>query len=372
MKASFLSRVSGTATTSLLNTRTLAILALVGANLIWGGSAAASKPVLERIPPITTASIRVAIALVLLSVILRHRHVRVATGTAPVLLGLTGVALFCACQNLGLRVVDATTTSLIGAAIPILTVGFAALLIGERLSVRRAVGIAVSMLGVGIIMLPGSGEPVDAIVAASLLPLASTASFAAYNVLGRRAFGQGNAIAIVAGSTRYGLIFLLPCTVVELIQEDIGQVTMPDTLLLLYLGAGCSAVAFLLCGHGLTHIEASHGAVFGNIKPLVGVAFSVVLLGEPLSLLQVLGGLLVVAGVGIACHHQQKAGGRAGRRTMDAPLITPALVRSWSSTTILKTNTRVGEDLVSFRSARREDTRSSPTGNYFENRSNAR
>jgi hypothetical protein len=37
-------------------------------------------------------------------------------------------------------------------------------------------------------------------------------------------------------------------------------------------------------------------------------------------------------------------------------------------TTILKTNTRVGEDLVSSRRANREDTRSSPAGNNFEKR----
>lgn len=333
MTASFPSRVPRTVATTLLNPRMLATLAFVGANLIWGGSAAASKPVVERIPPLTTASIRVAIALVVLCVIRRYRHERVATGMAPALLGLTGVALFCACQNLGLRVADATTTSLIGAAIPVLTVGLAAVLIGERLSTRRAVGIVVSMLGVGAIMLLGSDQPGDMAVAGSLLPLASAASFAAYNVLGRRTFGQGNAISIVAGSTRYGLIFLLPFAILELVREDIGKVTMPDTLLLLYLGAGCSAVAFLLCGYALTHVEAGHGAIFGNLKPLVGVALSVVLLGEPLSLSQVLGGLLVVAGVGIASRRKQGDWGGARRRTIDTRPITPVIARPWSSLT---------------------------------------
>jgi hypothetical protein len=38
------------------------------------------------------------------------------------------------------------------------------------------------------------------------------------------------------------------------------------------------------------------------------------------------------------------------------------------TTAILKTNTRVGEDLVSSRSGRRQDTRSSPTGDHLRNR----
>lgn len=74
---------------------------------------------------------------------------------------------------------------------------------------------------------------------------------------------------------------------------------IPDVLLLLYLGAGCSAAAFILCGYGLSHIEAGHGAVYGNLKPVVGVALAVMVLGEPLGASQVAGGLLVLLGIGV-------------------------------------------------------------------------
>lgn len=129
-------------------------------------------------------------------------------------------------------------------------------------------------------------------------------SFAIYAVLGRRAFGQGSGLALVAGSTRYGLLCLLPFTVLELTAKDFGSVTVQDGLLLLYLGAGCSALAFLLCGYGLRHLEASHSAVYGNIKPLAGVALAVGLLGEPLTINQIGGGMLVLLGVGVASSWQ--------------------------------------------------------------------
>lgn len=299
---------------------TLPGLALAGANVLWAGSAAASKAALDGITPLLLASARVAIALLILRMILAWRGQEVATGRAPALLGLTGVALFCAFQNVGLLFADATTTALIGAATPVLTVGMAILFLGERPGFTRATGLAISLTGVAFVVMASPGGLALSAAASSLLPLASASSFALYNVIGRRAFAGTGALSLVAGSTRYGLMFLLPVTILEMMQTSPKPVTPHDGLLVLYLGAGCSALAFILCGYGLTHLEAGHGAVFGNLKPIVGVGLSMVLLGEPLSVNQVVGGLLVLFGVGLT---GRKASGPGHR----APLAPIAEVR---------------------------------------------
>lgn len=94
-------------------TRTTAVLALTGANPLRGGSAAASKAALPHLPPVTLATLRVALALTVLRLLLARTGDRPATGIVPALLGLTGVTLFCVCQNVGLGVADAATTSLL-------------------------------------------------------------------------------------------------------------------------------------------------------------------------------------------------------------------------------------------------------------------
>src|ERR687898_2426514 len=83
--------------------RTLAVLALVGANVIWGASAVVSKAVLAHIPPVTLACLRIGIALAVLLPLVARAGERPTRGSAPALLGLTGVALFCLLQNVGLR-----------------------------------------------------------------------------------------------------------------------------------------------------------------------------------------------------------------------------------------------------------------------------
>lgn len=286
-----------------LQPRLLAILALFSANVIWAGSAVASKATLAHMQPLTMTSLRAAIAVVILTTLLRLRGVPVATGRIPALLGIMGVGLFGACQNVGLLFADATTTALLGAATPILTMALAVPMLGERLSGFQVTGMTIAFAGVGLIVLLGTGSMQGAAALANVLPLASAICFAAYNVIGRTAFRRENTLALVAGGARYGLLFLLPFTAFELTMTQPGAFSVQDVALLVYLGAGCSVVAFLLSGYGLSHMEAGHSGIYGNLKPVVGVILATTLLGEPLRMVQVGGGALVLLGIGIASWH---------------------------------------------------------------------
>lgn len=242
------------------------------------------------------------------------------------MLGLTGVAVFCASQNLGLRYATASTTALLNGAIPVLTALLAAAFLGERFGGRRLAGSLVALAGIVTLVLRGSGASPGATALGNLLPLASAVSFATYAVLGRRVFVGGNTLAVVAGSVRYGLLFLLPGAVPELATGGLGPVTARDGMLLLYLGAGCSALAFVLGGYGLAHLEAGHGAAFGNLKPLIGVTLAVTLLGEPMTGGQLGGGVLVLLGLlflwpGRMRPSRPAAGKKRGRQVSYAAIV---------------------------------------------------
>lgn len=278
----------------------VAALALIAANAVWGGSAVASKAALESIPPMSLALLRVAVGYAILRLLLAKTGGRAATGRDPALLGLTGVALFCATQNLGLRYASAGTTALLNGAIPVLTLLLAALFLGERLAGWRLAGLLVSFTGIVLLVVTGSGGAGGATAIGNMLPLLSAVSFAGYAVLGRRSFCAGGALSLVTGSMRYGLFMLIPGAAVELIRGDAGAPTAEAGLLILYLGAGCSALAFVFCGYGLARMEAGHAATFGNLKPVVGIALAVTMLHEPLSTGQLIGGTLVLLGVLVA------------------------------------------------------------------------
>lgn len=303
----------GAASQGLQRTRPIrAIAALAAANLIWGGSVVASEALLVHLPPLTLAGLRVGVGWVVLRALLQLSGGRPATGRAPALLGLTGMALFCALQNLGLGTAGVGTSALLNGAIPVLTAPLAAAFLGERLGGRRLAGLLLSLGGIVILVLGGSGATPGLAALGNLLPLMSAASFAVFTVLGRGVLAGGaggNTLAIVTGSTGYGVLFLLPGALIEAAITGIGPVTPQDALLIVYLGAGCSALAFLLCGYGLARIEAGRGAARGNLKPLVGLGLAVVLLGEPVSATQLGGGVLVLLGVALASRRGDPAVG---------------------------------------------------------------
>jgi drug/metabolite transporter (DMT)-like permease len=280
--------------------RALAIIALIGANLIWGTTFVATKPMLDRIPPLTVASLRFMIALLVLLPLLSRTGGKPARGSSVALMGFTGVFLVYFCQNLGLQYTSAANGALIHGGIPIFTALIAASFLRERLTWTRSIGIGASLAGVATVVLMSGGSSIGVSITGDALVLGSGIALAAYFVLGRLAFPSGNSLELVAGVARYGLLFLFPASLIELWVVGMSWPTLVDLLGLLYLGAAASALAFVLWGYGLRHMEAAQATTFANLSPLVGLIVAALLLGERVTGIQIGGGLMIIAGVWIA------------------------------------------------------------------------
>lgn len=285
---------------TLLSPRAGAIIALVVANVVWGTTFVVTKPLLERVPPLTVAAIRFAVAVAILIPLLLLTGRRPALGRIPALMGLIGVFLVYLCQNVGLQYTTAANGALIHGGIPVLTALLAALLLGECLGRRAAAGIAASLAGVAVVVALGPGAELGISALGDALVLASALALAGYFVVGRRAFADCDPVTLAAGVSSYGLLFLLPASAAELVVRGMARPTVDDLLGLLYLGAGASALAFVLWGYGLRHLAAGQAAAFANLTPLVGVGVATLLLGEPISAVQLGGGLLILGGVWLA------------------------------------------------------------------------
>lgn len=74
-----------------VNTWLLAILALIGAKVNWGATFVVTKPLLVRVPPLTLASARFAIALLVLSPLLARSGRRPMLNRTTAIMGFTGV-----------------------------------------------------------------------------------------------------------------------------------------------------------------------------------------------------------------------------------------------------------------------------------------
>jgi drug/metabolite transporter (DMT)-like permease len=300
--------------------RTTAILALVAASVIWGSTFVATKPLLDSVSPLSLATLRFAVAVAVLWPLVLRAGRRPALGRLPALMGFLGVFLAYVCQNVGLDHTSAANAALIQGGIPVLTALLAAAALGERPTPSILVGIGLSLAGVAAVVLVGRGGELGIAAFGDALVLIGGLAMAAFLVVGRRAFATGDPLAIVAGVAFYGLLFLLPASAAELALGGQVRPEGRDLLGLLYLGAGASALAFVLWAYGLRHLEAGRAAVFANLTPLVGVALAVVALGESLSAFHLVGTVLILGGVWIAARPSAKASAASTRTGERQPL----------------------------------------------------
>jgi drug/metabolite transporter (DMT)-like permease len=223
------------------------------------------------------------------------------------MMGFVGILAVYACQNLGLDYTGAANAAIIHGGIPVFTVLIAAPTLGEHLSRGRLLGLTLSLIGVTAVVLRGSGDALGLSVIGDGLVLLSAIALAAYLVLGRRAFSGQSPLELVGGIMVFGLLFLLPASVIEIGVRGMERPTAGDLLGLFYLGAAASAAAFVLWAYGLRHMEAGQAATFSNLNPLVGVIVAALVLKESISLLQIVGGLLILAGVWLATRPSARA-----------------------------------------------------------------
>jgi drug/metabolite transporter (DMT)-like permease len=272
--------------------------------ILFGSAAVPAKKALEHVPPFVVAELRWIVALGIILAILKRRGERPVFNRATWLLGFTGLTAFYFFYSYGLRHTTAANTTLISGGTPVLVALLAAAFLGERMTSPKAIGIAATLIGIAAIV--GAGTGLEASLTGNLLIVGSAVSWAIYTVVGRKSFTTGSALAQLAGIAVAGLVLMAPIAVFEARREGLDQITGVDLLYVLYLAIGPSAVAYMLIGYGLSHLEASQAAVYGNLMPLVGAFCGYLFLGEHIGIEHFVGGAFIIAGVWVATSFGQR------------------------------------------------------------------
>jgi drug/metabolite transporter (DMT)-like permease len=277
----------------------LATLALVGAATLWGTSLAATKAAMVDMPPTQLACLRFLIGALLLSLLSLWSSGRPELSARTALLGLTGVTLYFATQNAGLQHAPAgDATVILGGGIPLASSILGIAFLRERLGILQLAGLISSMVGIALVGAMMNDGRAHSALGLTLL-LAAVMSGAIYSILGRRAYQEAHLMPILSGCAIFGALFLLPIAALEARTTGMPTLTPHSVGLLVYLGAGCSALGFALWAFGLRHLTAVQNALVSNLELPVGL-LAAGMLGEQVLGAALAGGLLVVIGAMLA------------------------------------------------------------------------
>jgi drug/metabolite transporter (DMT)-like permease len=277
-------------------------LILAGVVTLWGLNVVMVK-YLTTFPPLYVAAIRMTVAGVCLSPIMwTYRRQLKLNGIDWLLLagvGASSIALHQITLAAGVQYTSAGNASLILGLNPLATALLAMVFLGEAMSWRKALGIAVGFSGVLVVVLSQHGAIAmngwgDVIMFASML------MYVTGGLLIRKLTTRGVPVLLVtAVSQMFGVAFLWGAALyAEPFSYYASLEVTPFQWLVIFV-SGCLAAALGSLGwnYGIRHLGASRTAVFLNGMPLASLFFAALFLNERLQLLHLFALVMIVTGV---------------------------------------------------------------------------
>ncbi len=277
------------------------------ASLFWAGNWIVGRAVRDAMPPLALNFWRWAVAALLLAPVALPR----LAGKGAVLrrhagllflLGFTGVALFQALIYTGLRYTPAVNGVLMNSASPLFILLVAWRLDGERVTPRQLLGVALSFLGILVIMNRGDlaalrdfrFNPGDLVV------LAAMPVWGLYSVLVRRRPAELDALALVFLIAVIGVALLAPFYALEGMLFPTPRLAWGPIGAVLYIACFASIGAFFCWNRGVELVGPSRAGFTIHLLPAFGTLLAVATLGERVHLFHLVGIATILAGVWLA------------------------------------------------------------------------
>ncbi|YBP33988.1 O-acetylserine/cysteine exporter [Klebsiella pneumoniae] len=276
----------------------LALLVVV----VWGLNFVVIKLGLHNMPPLMLAGLRFMLVAfpALLFVARPAIPLRLLLGYGLTISFGQFAFLFCA---IGLGM-PAGLASLVLQAQAFFTIILGAFVFGERLQGKQLAGIALAVFGV-LVLVEGSlgGEHVPLV--GFMLTLAAALSWACGNIFNKQIMSQREArppvMSLVVWSA---LIPIVPFMAASFILEgpqamlkSLVEIDLTTILSLIYLAFVASIIGYGIWGSLLGRYETWRVAPLSLLVPVVGLASAALLLDETLSVLQLCGAGLIMAGL---------------------------------------------------------------------------
>ena len=280
--------------------RIKSIAALVFCMICWGLSFVSNKLVLQYIPPVSCAAIRFLFAGTIMFLILplfrktSRKKIKLPKELFPIMIlsSLTGVTFYFIFENFGLTYTTASSGALVTSSIPVLTLLFEVSFLKRKIISAQVIGVFLSLIGVYFLTGGVSGEGRSSEIFGNILVLGSCICWVLFNFFSIKLQKTADTFSVTAFQNFYGALFLVPIALFEL--KKWQAVPIHIWIHLLFLALFCSVICYLLYNFALRGAGSVTAGAFINLIPLVGAIAGVCLLGDSLSGMQIIGGIMVL------------------------------------------------------------------------------
>ena len=286
-------------------------LALLMMTVIWGVNAVIVKMTYVQIPPMAFMTVRFIIAsallLIVVSLVERSLAIERRDWLLMIAAALMGTGFYQPLFVNGLAMTSASTTSLIIAASPAFVALINRLLGRERLAGRGWLGIGLTIAGIVLIVESGGGIDLNSSAfLGDALILASTILWSIYTVLAGPLVRRYTPLRITTLTIVIGSVPIILLGMPTVLALDWQAVDVWGWSGLLYSAIFAIGVAYIIWNIGVRKIGGARTALYSNLIPVVGTLAAVVLLGEAITPLKLIGAAVIFRGSAPGAHGESR------------------------------------------------------------------
>ncbi len=283
------------------------LFALIGALLFSTKSIIIKLAYQDTIDAVTLLTLRMAVAVPVYLVIGGHALVERRRQGKPMpsrgqviramLVGLLGYWFASYVDFFGLEFISAQFERLILFTYPLFVVLFGAAFFGQPIRLKAVAAIGVSYLGLALIFTEKLSVVGSNVAIGAGLVFAAAVAFALYQLLAKKVIAE-------MGPRLFTCIAMSGAALGVFVQFLLTH--SPETLIVgprlaglaLAIGIGATVLPSFFLNAALHRIPAQANATIGTLSPVMTIFLAVMILGEKLTVLDIFGTALVLAGVG--------------------------------------------------------------------------
>ncbi|MBE7641326.1 EamA family transporter [Salegentibacter sp. BLCTC] len=283
--------------------RFLAILAAIGAGTIYGLNHTIAKGVMPTyIEPFGFIFLRVFGAAILFwSISWLGPKEKIATSDWPRILGC---AVFGMVINMlfffkGLSLSTPINSSVIVTLSPVMVLILASILIRERITLLKTLGIIVGLAGALVLVLfsTDSTENAPNIPLGNVLFIVNAFSYGLYLILVKPLTTKYHALTLMKWLFLIGVVINFPITIGEFTEVNWSSLPFDAIWKMAFVVAGTTFSTYLLNIYALKQLSASTISVFIYLQPLIAIVYAILIGADELNLVKAVAAILVFIGV---------------------------------------------------------------------------
>ena len=291
-----------------MNKTNLAYILLVLTTIFWSGNFIVGKAAtIYEIPPFSLNFFRWLFAGIILlpftfkEIVLKKNYIKENVGLF-IILGITSITVFNSIVYYSLYFTQVITGVLMISTIPVWIILISSLLKIEKTNIYQIFGILLSLIGVVSIITKSDLEVIKGLEfnKGDLSIIVAMFSWAIFSTLLKKKKLKVSQITLLQVVIIFGLIFLTPIYIIELLLGNYIILDKPFFLTLAYVVIFPGLLSFLFWIKGISVIGANRSGIFLHLMPIFGSVFAIIIFKEKIMFYHLIGAIFIIFGIRIS------------------------------------------------------------------------